>query len=117
MNAAAITVLNFFALVMAVATAQATDSTFVGTWGKDAAQCAISQEEQGAPMVFSKGGYDQHEAHCTFKKVSGEGNKWNVSATCSVEGDQQTDEFSLIVKGDTLTTVGEAGTHVLTRCP
>lgn len=103
--------------VMVGTTAQAADPTFVGTWGKDAAQCAISQEVQGAPIIYSKNGYDQHEAHCSFKTITGDGNKWNITAVCSVEGDEQTDKFSIVVKENTLTTINEVGSYALIRCP
>lgn len=110
-----------FALTLAVlfssaSIASAAQPAYVGTWGTDATQCAVSQEMQGAPMVIAKDGYDQHEAHCSFKKVSGKAPVWKIKATCVVEGDNQSSDFTLSVKGDALTMTDEYGKQVLTRC-
>ena len=111
-----LTALAFTILVSFASSVVAAQPAYVGTWGNSAAQCAVPQEQQGAPMVFSKGGYDQHEAHCTFEKMAGESADWKVSAVCVVEGDKQPIDFSLAVKGDTLTMSDEFGKQVLTRC-
>ncbi len=61
-----------------------------------------SQDLQGAPIVIRAKGYDQLEAHCNFTTVKKTGAVWNVVAACSVEGDKQTDAFTLKVVDDTL---------------
>lgn len=74
-NALATTLLVTLAVALLIAPARAADPAFVGTWGIDDAQCKIPQDKQGAPMVITKNGYDQHEAHCAFKKVSNNKNE------------------------------------------
>jgi len=96
--------------------ANAAQPAFVGTWGRDAAQCAVPQELQGAPMVFAKDRYDQHEAHCSFSKVSGKAPGWKISASCLVEGDRQAFDFRLSVHGEALTMTDEFGKQILKRC-
>ncbi|MCH9806619.1 MAG: hypothetical protein K0U74_02705 [Alphaproteobacteria bacterium] len=95
---------------------KAAEPAFVGTWGKDAQQCSISQELQGAPMVITADGYDQHEAHCKFADLRGVGPSWTMKALCSVEGDQQIEQLTLTAKGDTLDFIDEYGTRTLIRC-
>jgi|GEM_PF-3254855 len=98
-------------------TAKPAAISFAGTWGSDAAQCAVPQDMQGAPMILTEVGYDQHEAHCSFTKVtpSGDG-QWKVEGTCSVEGDEQTMAWDMSVAGDTLS-ISEGGyTNALKRC-
>ena len=93
---------------------------YVGTWGTDPAQCALTQDAEGAPYVFAIDRYDQHEAHCAFKSISKpptpQTNSWVVAAECSVEGDTQTQDFTLIVEGDVLTWADSSGALDLMRC-
>ena len=96
--------------------ASASEPAYVGTWARDIAQCAVPQEQEGAPMVFSNKGYDQHEAHCMFKSVTGEGSEWKISAVCSVQGDTQDLNFSLSLDGENLKIIDERGPQVLVRC-
>lgn len=96
--------------------ASASEPAYVGTWARDIAQCAVPQEQEGAPMVFSNKGYDQHEAHCMFKSVTGEGSVWKISAVCSVQGDTQDLNFSLSLDGENLKIIDERGPQVLVRC-
>lgn len=92
------------------------DPAYVGTWSEDGAQCGVAQDLENAPMVIAKDRFDQHEAHCTFKSVSGNGNEWKVSATCSVEGDEQPYDFGMSVADNNLAMVDDAGSHVYKRC-
>ena len=107
-----------FAASSAVATAESL--AYVGTWGADPAQCALAQDAEGAPYVFGPNRYDQHEAHCAFKSISKpptpQTNSWVVAAECLVEGDMQTQDFTLIVEGDTLTWADSSGALDLMRC-
>ncbi len=98
------------------AAAAAASSGFAGTWGDDAAQCAVAQDEQNAPMILTEKGFDQHEAHCAFTSVEAVEKSWKVAAKCSVEGDEQSTEFTLSVDGDKLTMGDEGGTHDMMRC-
>jgi hypothetical protein len=88
---------------------------FVGTWAADSAQCALPQESDVAPYIFTADGFDQHEAHCTFSNVIplGEG-EWRVGAQCIVEGDDQRTAFDLTLDGDALRI---ADGEPLMRCP
>lgn len=103
-------------LVSIATTASAADPAYVGTWGKDAAECAVPQEEQGAPLKFSADGYDQHEVHCKFGKVTAKTAKWDVDASCSAQGDTLDLQFSLAVDGEFMTMTDEFGSRNLMRC-
>lgn len=103
------------------ATAEATTEAapaveaYVGTWAVNAADCAIPQEQQGAPYVFHSDGFDQHEAHCTWANVQDIGaNAWRIAAACSVEGDEASLGWDISVDGDTMQ-MNPGGQ--LVRCP
>ena len=106
------------AMIAVAIPAHAADPAYVGTWGTDAAQCKVPQEQEGAPMVITATGYDQHEAHCMFASVKKNGSAWKVRAKCSVEGNSQKDVLLLRVTGDVLLfTVGNRKfSNTLTRC-
>lgn len=93
------------------------DTSYVGTWATDIAQCKVGQERQEAPLVLSKGGYDQHETHCTFKSIDGADGEWKVKSDCTVEGAAEPYDFTLTVSGDTLTITDETGARDLLKCP
>ena len=85
------------------ATAGSSNTSYVGTWGIDLAQCSIPQERQEAPKIVTEDGYDQHEAHCGFTSVTATGDaQWSIVAECSVEGDLQEIDFNLAVENDEL---------------
>ena len=92
-------------------------AAYAGTWADEPAQCAKAQDVEDAPMVVTKDRFDQHEAHCEFTSVSGNGNEWKVSSKCSVEGDEQAYDFGMSLADDKLTMLDDAGSHVYTRCP
>lgn len=98
--------------------ASAAERSFAGTWSQDAKSCKLAQEVQGAPVIMTAKGYDQHEAHCAFKSVKRmKGNSWRIKASCMVEGDAQADTFTLRVAGDTLFWSHGAGAAMrLQRC-
>jgi hypothetical protein len=97
---------------------KAAASSFAGTWGADAAECGVPQDMQGAPMILTEAGYDQHEAHCSFTKVTPKGaSAWSVAGTCSVEGDEQEMAWDLSVAGDTLTIMDSGYSSTKVRCP
>jgi hypothetical protein len=99
------------------ATAAVGEPAYIGTWAEDSAQCSKPQDVQDAPMVISKDRFDQHEAHCEFTSISGNGNEWKVASKCSVEGDEQPYEFGMSVADKNLAMVDDAGSHVYTKCP
>ena len=93
-------------------------TSFAGTWGVDQAQCKIPQEMAEAPIVLTEKGYDQHEAHCTFSKVTSTGpGAWKAEGACTVEGNEQTTTMELVMKGDTLTIDPGPNAKPLVRCP
>lgn len=106
------------ALAVPANTAQAAGASFTGTWSADLAKCKTPQDDREAPMIVTKSGYDQHEAHCTFKSVKEVGKgEWKVSGTCSVEGDRQAMDETFTVSGNTLSIGGEGTSQDLLRCP
>lgn len=96
--------------------ALAQDAAFVGTWASSEAQCALPQEDPGAPMVVTQEGFDQNEVHCKFSSVTPEADMWKISSTCSVQGDEQAHDFTFAVAGDKLTVTDELGTNDMIRC-
>ncbi len=98
------------------AAAAAGEPAYIGTWADDPAQCSKAQDTEDAPMVISKDRFDQHEAHCEFTSVSGNGNEWKVTSKCSVEGDEQVYEFGMSVADKSLAMVDDAGTHIYAKC-
>lgn len=94
----------------------ASEPAYVGTWADDPAQCGNTQDSEDAPMTIAKDRFDQHEAHCEFKSVSGNGNEWKVTSECSVEGDKQIYEFGMSLADEKLSMLDDAGTHVYARC-
>lgn len=103
-------------LCAANAPARAADAEYIGTWGDDAAHCAIPQDLEGAPYIFGPGGYGQHEAHCTFEKITPKGSMWSLAAACPVEGDTQPQDFTLSVSGGKLTWTDAIGTKNMICC-
>jgi hypothetical protein len=89
---------------------------YVGTWGSQPAQCRLGQDQQDAPMIIKRDGYDQHETHCKFSSIRAKGPAWTVNAKCTVEGDTQNPTLVLRVSGNRLTIQDEAGTRTLQRC-
>jgi hypothetical protein len=88
---------------------------FDGTWAVDAASCAIPQEQEGAPHVFTVEGYDQHESHCSFSNVIPYSeNEWRIGASCTIDGDDMQTAFDLSLDGDTLIVDRR---QRLVRCP
>lgn len=102
--------------IVSPATSRAQDAAFVGTWASNETQCALPQEDPGAPMIVTKEGFDQNEVHCKFSSVMPEADTWKISSTCSVQGDEQAHEFAFAVAGDKLTVTDELGTNDMIRC-
>jgi hypothetical protein len=103
---------------LGISAAHAADAAYTGTWSADLAKCKVPQDQTEAPMIVTKNGYDQHEAHCTFKSVKEAGKgEWKVSGSCSVEGDRQAMDETFTVSGNTLSIGGEGASQDLLRCP
>lgn len=101
---------------IAPAAADGKDSSYVGTWASQPAQCKVDQSNEKAPLIMRSNGYDQHEAHCTFSNVRKKGSTWTARAACSVQGDKQTQDLTLSVAGNRLTIRDQRGARTLTRC-
>ena len=111
-------VLLFGLVLFAAATgASAKDADYVGTWGKDLAQCKVGQEMEDAPMIVKARRYDQHETHCEFKSLRQQGADWRIKAQCSVEGDSQSVDFAFSVVAGRLTVRQGKGKQTYVRCP
>lgn len=89
---------------------------YVGTWAAKPTHCKLGQEDPNAPMLLRRDGYDQHEAHCTFKSVRRQGKAWAVKAQCEVEGDKQAHDFTFAVAGQRLMVGDGRGSRILRRC-
>ena len=114
--AASVLLLGAVVLVPRPAAAKA-GPNYVGTWASQPAQCSVGQELENAPLVMTRNGYDQHEAHCTFTRIANAGpNSWSVEGACSVEGNAQTMRLNLAVSADRLT-IGPAPVTTRVRCP
>jgi hypothetical protein len=96
--------------------ALAQSPAYAGTWASEPAQCRVGQEEENAPMVMRRDGYDQHEAHCRFTSVSPKGAGWSVRARCVVEGNNVNVNLTLAVSGDRLTVRDARGPSIYRRC-
>jgi hypothetical protein len=103
-------------LVMTIGAHAAEDAPYIGTWGTDPEHCNVAQDQEGAPFVFRKDGYDQHEAHCTFKSVTGTGSEFKFTSECMVEGDVMTDDTVITITGDKLVWGDGTGAPALMRC-
>ncbi len=112
----ALTVIALLGACVMPGAANAVAPAYAGTWGSDAKQCKVSQDQQGAPLVIGAKGYDQHETHCAFDKIKRSGGAWKVQAKCSVEGDKQKDTFNMKVSGDALEIARGGHVQKLTRC-
>ena len=99
--------------------ALAGDPAYVGKWAATLALCKNGQEMEIAPLLVTTSGYDQHEGHCTFKSKpkANKAGSWRAKAECSVEGDKQTHDVKLSVKGGRLTLRDENAAHMFERCP
>ncbi|HEV7463253.1 MAG TPA: hypothetical protein VGN85_05000 [Methyloceanibacter sp.] len=99
--------------------ALASDPAYVGKWAGTLALCKNGQDMEIAPLLVTTSGYDQHEGHCTFKSKPKaiKAGSWRAKAECSVEGDKQTHDVKLSVKGGRLTLRDENAAHVFERCP
>jgi hypothetical protein len=102
--------------VLVATPALAQSPAYVGTWASDPAQCRVGQEEENAPMIMRRDGYDQHEAHCRFANVAPKGAAWSVRARCMVEGNNMNLNLTLAVAGDRLTVRDEHGSSTYQRC-
>lgn len=96
--------------------ARADDAAYVGTWSLDPANCQTGQESENAPLIIAKDRYDQHESHCTFKSVAGNGSDSKIAAECTAQGDALSYDFTLTVSGDTLTFTDSGGARDFLRC-
>ena len=104
------------AVLLATTPAMAAKLNYAGTWAANPAQCKVPQERQGAPMILTAKGYDQHEAHCNFASVKKVWRGWRMAANCCVEGNQQRGTLNVKVSGDTLVMTSGKLTRRFVRC-
>ncbi len=105
---------SFAVLAPSAALAQA--QSYVGKWAAEAAQCKLGQEDENAPLIMKKNGYDRHETHCKFSSVRLQGSSWKVKGSCDVEGDKQDIDLTLTVAGSKLTMRDAQGSSSYQRC-
>jgi hypothetical protein len=105
------------AALFALAPLPALAQDYVGTWASQPAQCRNGQEVEEAPLVMKRSRYDQHETHCMFSSVSKRGAAWAVKSRCQVEGTNVASDFTMQVRGATLTMTDKMGARTLQRCP
>jgi len=80
-----------------------TPPAYFGTWGRTAKQCEQFQEVEDAPLILTEQGLDQYETHCYFTEIDQKSDTdWLMSASCSVQGDEQETDIRLTVFGDKL---------------
>jgi hypothetical protein len=101
----------------AMAGARAQDPAFVGTWASNPEQCQIGQDQEGAPVIMRRTGYDQHETHCAFGALRKREAAWAVKARCQIEGSRLNTNFTLAVSGNQLILSDKNGPRTLQRCP
>ncbi len=117
MGCVGIALVGMAGLTVSVATAAAKAPAYVGKWGANAKQCMMPQDTLDAPLIIAAKGYDQFETHCDFSNIKKTGMTWKLKASCSVEGDIQTQPLSLKVSGDALTYKwGTGAAQKLVRC-
>ena len=97
--------LGFLVVAVAVASGAFAEpaSPFVGKWAAQPAQCRLGHDSPEAPMIVRRDGYDQHEAHCTFKSVRPQPPAWAIKAECTVEGNKEDYDFVFQVANNRLT--------------
>lgn len=80
-----------------------TPPAYFGTWGRSAQQCEKFQEVEEAPLILTEQGLDQYETHCYFTEIDQKSDTdWLMSASCSVQGDEQETDIRLTIFGDKL---------------
>jgi len=97
--------LGFLVVAVAVASGAFAEPAppFVGKWAAQPAQCRLGHDSPEAPMIVRRDGYDQHEAHCTFKSVRPQPPAWAIKAECTVEGNKEDYDFVFQVANNRLT--------------
>lgn len=102
--------------------AQAADPPYVGLWSKRMEHCSTDQKRPGAPMIMTDKGFDQHDLHCTFRKLEpiaplAEGaTTVKMAADCKWGNVDRPMEMTLSVTADKLTLIDAGGTSVLMKC-
>ncbi len=108
--------------VFAAALAHAADPPYVGMWSKRMEHCSTEQKRPGAPMLMTEKGFDQHDLHCTFRKLDAiaplapGASTWKMEADCTYGSAQRPMEMTISVAGETLTLIDRGGTNELKKC-
>jgi hypothetical protein len=110
-------------VVLAASQAHADDPPpYVGMWSKRMEHCSTEQKRPGAPMIMTDKGFDQHDLHCTFRKMEPTAAlapgaaTWKMEADCTYGSAQRPMQATISVLGDTLTLVDRGGSNELKKC-
>jgi hypothetical protein len=91
-------------------------STFIGIWGRDAAECRNRAGEDQRIKIDSRGA-ESAGTKCDFRSVNQEAaGRWQVRALCSAGRDLWTSNVSLKLAGSNLRWSSERGTDTYLRC-
>src|SRR5262245_64277799 len=90
-------------------------STFIGVWGRDAAECKNRAGEERIRIDVR--GAESAGTKCDFRSINQEaGGRWQVRAFCSAARNTWTANVSLRLIGSNLRWSSERGTEIYVRC-
>src|SRR5262245_49408080 len=91
-------------------------STFIGIWGRDAAECRNRAGDEQRIKIDSRGA-ESAGTKCDFRSVNLEAvGRWQIRALCSAGRDLWTANISLKLAGSNLRWSSERGTETYLRC-
>jgi len=91
-------------------------STFIGVWGRDAAECQNRAGEDERIRIDVRGA-ESAGTKCDFRSINQEaGGRWQVRAFCSAARNTWTANVSLRLIGSNLRWSSERGTEIYVRC-
>jgi len=90
-------------------------STFIGSWGRNAAECRGGEDQR---IKIDSRSAESGGAKCDFRSINQEASdKWQVRAFCSMAHNTWTANISLTLTGSNLRWSSERGTQIYLRCP
>ncbi|SRR5260370_6126008 len=88
-----------------------------GVWSSDLRACPGGAGNTDAlPLTITAKRAETEGARCEFGGVSGQGQNWKTTGTCTANGQTWVANISLMRVGDTLTWTSERGTAKYLRC-
>ncbi len=88
-----------------------------GVWSSDLRACPGGVGNTDAlPLTITSKRAETESARCEFGEVSGQGQNWKTTGTCTANGQTWVANISLMRLGDTLTWTSERGTAKYLRC-